>query len=353
MKPAASWTAPAERSGDGAFELTEPPGSQNACRADESGVALRLPPQSKTLAALLAALFILTASLSAVALTPSEEALRKILGEGTPVPIPLWPGQPPKFLAIAAPESVDEHARIKSVSVPTMSVYLPPADKRTGTAIIVCAGGGYGGLDWRTHVVYAAEVFVPKGVAVIGLKYRTRPPHLGDNASIQALTLLDAQRAVRLVRHRAAEWGIDPKKVGVAGYSAGANLAMNLAANFDAGQSQAADPVERQSCRPDFAVGLGTWHWRKPENPFKFPTNAPPVYLVHATTDKPIEIAQNIVADLKKLGVPARLDLFEEGGHGVGNLIPQRVKNGFPPAKWPELLLEWLASGPKPTSSSP
>jgi acetyl esterase/lipase len=248
---------------------------------------------------------------------------------------------------------VAENARIRNVSVPTMSVYLPPADKRTGMAVIVCAGGGYGGLDWRTHVVYAAEVFVPKGVAVIGLKYRTRPPHLGDNASIQALTLLDAQRAVRLVRHRAAEWDIDPKRVGVAGYSAGANLAMNLAANFDAGQPQAADPVERQSCRPDFAVGLGTWHWRKPENPFKFPTNAPPVYLVHATTDKPVEIAQNIVADLKRLGVPARLDLFEEGGHGVGNLIPQRVKHGFPPAKWPELLLEWLATGPKAAPSSP
>ena len=120
-----------------------------------------------------------------------------------------------------------------------------------------------------------------------------------------------------------------------------------------AGQPQAADPVERQSCRPDFAVGLGTWHWRKPENPFKFPTNAPPVYLVHATTDKPVEIAQNIVADLKRLGVPARLDLFEEGGHGVGNLIPQRVKHGFPPAKWPELLLEWLATGPRTEATSP
>ena len=296
---------------------------------------------------------LLLLALPVAALTPSEEALRQILGERTPVPIPLWTGQPPKFLTNAPPETVDEHARIKSVSVPTLSVYLPPADKRTGMAVIVCAGGGYGGLDWRTHVHFAAEVFLPKGVAVIGLKYRTRPPHLGDNASIQALTLLDAQRAVRMVRHRAAEWGIDPRKVGVAGYSAGANLAMNLTANFDAGDAKATDPVERQSCRPDFAVGLGTWHWRKPENPFKFSPNAPPVYLVHATTDKPVEIAQNIVADLKKLGVPARLDLFEEGGHGVGNLIPQRVKHGFPPAKWPELLLEWLASGPRTGTNSP
>ena len=192
-----------------------------------------------------ALLLLLWLVLPTAALTPSEEALRDVLGEGTPVPVPLWAGQPPKFLTNAPPETVDEHARIKSVSVPTLSVSLPPKDKRTGMAIIVCAGGGYGGLDWRTHVHFAAEVFNAQGVAVIGLKYRTRPPHLGDNASIQALTLLDAQRAVRLVRHRSAEWGIDPRKVGVAGYSAGANLAMNLAANFDAGDAQATDPVER------------------------------------------------------------------------------------------------------------
>ncbi len=148
------------------------------------------------------------------------------------------------------------------------------------------------------------------------------------------------------MKHRAAEWGLDPEKIGVAGYSAGANLAMNLAANFDAGDPDAADPVERLSSRPAFAVGLGTWHWRKPENPFVFRKDSPPVYLVHATTDKPVEIAENIVADLKALGVPARLDLFEEGGHGVGNLIPQRVKAGFPPAKWPQLLVEWLAEDP-------
>ena len=346
---AAFWTAPAERSGDGALAScgAEMGRGPNHCAEGQCGVALRLPPLSKTLPALLTALFILSASIPAAALTPSEEALRHVLGEGTPVPIPLWTGQPPKFLTNTPPESVDEHARIKGVSVPTLSVYFPPADKRTGMAIIVCAGGGYGGLDWRTHVHFAAAVFNPKGVTVIGLKYRTRPPHLGDNASIQALTLLDAQRAVRLVRHRAAEWGIEPGKVGVVGYSAGANLAMNLAANFDAGDAQATDPVERLSCRPDFAVGLGTWHWRKPENPFKFPPTAPPVYLVHATKDEPVAIAQNIVADLKRLGVPARLDLFAEGGHGVGNLIPQRVQHGFPPTKWPELLLQWLAERPK------
>lgn len=291
---------------------------------------------------LLSLLFL--ASTAFAELTPSESELIKQLGPGTPEPIPLWSGKPPQFMENAAPEVIKDNQIIQSVSVPTITPYLPPKDKRNGMAIVVCAGGGYGGHAWKTHVVYAAQVFNPMGVAVIGLKYRTRPPHLLPNEGIQALTLLDARRAMRLVRHRAAEWGLDPAKIGVAGYSAGANLAMNLAANFDLGDPQATDPIERLSSRPDFAVGLGTWHWRKPDNPFVFKANSPPVYLVHATTDKPVEIATNIIADLKKLGVPARLDLFEEGGHGVGNLIPTRVKHNFPGAQWPKLLVEWLDS---------
>ncbi|QDU25177.1 Acetylxylan esterase precursor [Anatilimnocola aggregata] len=278
----------------------------------------------------------------------SEALLKKILGAGTPEPIRLWEGEPPKFLKDGPAEEVDDHGRIKLVTVPTISVYLPPAEKRTGQAIVVCAGGGYGGLDWRTHVVYAADVFVPKGVAIIGLKYRLRPPHKVDNAGIQQLTLLDAQRAIRLVRSRAKEWGLDPQQIGIAGYSAGANLAMNAAANFDAGDPESADPIERISCRPDFAVGLATWHWRQKESPFTFRADSPPVFLVHATNDgingggAPIELPREIEADLTRLKVPVHFAVFDEGAHGVGNLIPQRVKNGFAPAKWPELLLEWL-----------
>lgn len=272
--------------------------------------------------------------------------------------IPLWPGAPPQFLADAAPETRDERGVIRGVTVPSITVYPADAEKRNGVALIVCAGGGYGGLDWKTHVDYAAEVFNPLGVTIVGLKYRLRPPHRVDNAGIQALTLLDAKRAVRLVRHRAAEWGIDPDRIGIAGYSAGGNLAMNLAASFDGGDSAAADPVERHSSRPDFAVGLATWHWRESRSPFHFGKDAPPVFLVHATNDgvpgpdgrvggAPIGLVREIERDLKALGVPVKLAVFDEGGHGVGNLIPQRVKNGFPPARWPWLLLEWLDTLPK------
>jgi acetyl esterase/lipase len=286
---------------------------------------------------------------------PAELALRKLLGESTPRPIALWSGKPPKFVDNAPPETVDANARIRMVSVPSISVYLPPRGKGTGMAIIVCPGGGYGALDWKTHVVYAADYFVPRGVAVVGLKYRTRPPHAVDNAGIQSIALLDAKRALRTVRSRAREWHIDPDKVGIVGYSAGANLAMNLAANFDAGDEQATDPVERLSSRPDFAVGIATWHWGKKESPFGFHKDTPPVFLVHASNDgisggAPIEMPKAIEADLEKLGVPVHLQVFDEGAHGVGNLIPQRVKNGFPPAKWPELLLKWLERLPDPKS---
>jgi acetyl esterase/lipase len=281
------------------------------------------------------------------ALTPAELELKRLLGEGTPDPILLWTGTPPRFVEHAPPETVTDHPSIRNVSVPTISVYLPPAEKCTGMAIIICAGGGYGGLDWKTHVVYAARVFNARGVAVVGLKYRTRPPNGKSNEDIQAIAWLDAKRAVRLVRQRAKEWGINPDQVGVAGYSAGANLARNLAANFDAGEAQAADPVERQSSRPDFVIGLATWHWRQKQSPFKFGTNTPPVFLVHATNDgieggAPIELPRAIRDDLKRLGTPVRMVEFDEGAHGVGNLIPQRVEHGFPPAKWPELFLQWF-----------
>ncbi len=301
----------------------------------------------------LISLFTLTTTARGQSAAAGEIALRKRVDDSTPNAISLWSIRPRQGPEDPPAEVVDEHARIQMVTVPAITPYLPPEGSGNGMAVIVCPGGGYGSLDWKTHVVYAADVFVPKGVAVIGLKYRTRPPHKLDNAEIQALTLLDAQRAVRLVRERAVEWRIDPHQIGIVGYSAGANLAMNLAANFDDGDPQADDPVERHSSRPDFAVGLATWHWRQKESPFRFGPKTPPVFLVHATNDglnggAPIELPKAIAADLTQIGVPVKLEIFDEGGHGVGNLIPQRVKNGFPPAQWPDLLLKWLAMLPKP-----
>lgn len=108
----------------------------------------------------------------------------------------LWPDKPPQFMENAPPETRGENGQFRNVTVPSIELFLPPADNRNGMALIVCAGGGYGSLDWKTHVIYAAEVFNRMGVAVIGLKYRLRPPHKLDNAGIQALTLLDRKSVV-------------------------------------------------------------------------------------------------------------------------------------------------------------
>lgn len=264
-----------------------------------------------------------------------------------PIVRALWPTVAARGAANPPAELVDTNGRLRCVSTPAIGVWLPPKEKNTGRALIVCAGGGYGGLDWTTHVIHAAPVFNARGVALIGLKYRTGLPGDADREVVRARALLDAQRAVRMVRRLAPDWGLDPHAIGIAGYSAGANVAMNLAANFDFGDPHAADPTERESCRPNFAVGIATWHWRQKESPFRFPTNAPPVFLVHATNDgigggAPIEMPRAIESDLRKLGVPVRFAVFDEGGHGVGNLLPNRVRAGFPPTQWPDLLLRWL-----------
>jgi acetyl esterase/lipase len=258
-----------------------------------------------------------------------------------------------KAVAPVSPETVNENGLIGNVSEPTISLYLPQKNQGAGIALIIFAGGGYGVLDWKTHVVFTAQVFNPKGVTVIGLKYRTCPPYLVSNEDIQAITLQDAKRAIRIVRHRAEEWNIDPSKIGIAGYSAGANLAMNLAANFDAGDVNSIDPIERESSRPDFVIGLATWHWQKKESPFTFRRDTPPVFLVHATDDgiAPIELPRAIENDLKMLSVSVHMEVFPEGGHAVCDLIPPRVNNDFPAAKWPDLFLHWFQGLRSPSAN--
>jgi len=289
-------------------------------------------------------------------LTASEKKLIAIFGPETPRPILLWPHEPPKAIDDAPPEVVTPEGRIKVVSTPSISVYLPLEGKRTGMALIMCPGGGYGGLDWLTHMVGSATCLVPEGIAVIGLKYRLCNPY-PVNRDIQKIALLDVQRAVRMVRSRAVEWGIDPGKIGVVGYSAGANLTMVLAGNFGDGDPQSPDPVERVSCRPDFVAGCATWHWRELKSPFVFRKDSPPTFLVHAINDgvpnaegkiggAPIQLPQEIKAQLEQLGVPVRMEVFNEGGHGVGNLIPTRYQNGFPGAQWPKLLVKWHSTLP-------
>lgn len=260
---------------------------------------------------------------------------------------PLWPDKPPRFTENAPPEQTSPEGKITRISIPSITVYLPAREKNTGLALIMCPGGGYGSMGWPNHVIDAAAYFIPRGIAVIGLKYRTSPPNK-ITPEDRSIPLLDVQRAVRTVRLHANEWHI--RQIGVVGFSAGANLAITLAGNFDAGDPASPDPVEKKSCRPDFIVGSSTWHWRKKTSPFTSRKDTPPVFLVHATNDgikgggAPIELPYAIKAQLDALGVPVQMDIYDQGAHGVGNLIPQRVAHGYPPTKWPEHLQAWLAT---------
>jgi len=271
-----------------------------------------------------------------------------------PPATPLWPSTPPKGVENAAPEIVMKNGEFENVCIPTMSVYLTPKETNTGMALIICPGGGYHALDWTTHVVDAALYFLPRGITVIGLKYRTNPPN-AITMDDRSIPLLDVKRAVQIARNQAVAWGIDPHKIGVVGYSAGADLAMTLASQFDEGDASSSDPITRLSNRPDFVVGCATWHWREKNSPYTFPKDTPPVFLVHATNDglpnqdgriggAPIDLPYAIRRQLEALGIPVRIDVYNEGAHGVGNLIPQRVEHNFPPAKWPEHLQAWLES---------
>src|SRR6266511_3204803 len=148
---------------------------------------------------------------------------------------PLWPKEVPGALGD------------KDADKPTLSIYLPPADKATGAAVVVCPGGGYGGLALDHEGKQPAEWLNGIGVAAFVLKYRVAPYR-------HPVPLQDAQRAVRTVRARAKEWNLDAQRVGVWGFSAGGHLASTVGTHFDDGKADAADPVERTSCRPDFLI---------------------------------------------------------------------------------------------------
>jgi len=201
----------------------------------------------------------------------------------TPTPnevIRLWPGDAPNLVPGGRSETV-VNERYRNVSLPQLFVYLPPNDKARGTALIICAGGGYRHLGMCIHVENIVKLFNDQGIAVFGLKYRTK---YGDNDVIED-ALADGKRAVRIVRSRAAEWGIDPKRIGVQGYSAGGNLCLNLASRYDQGDPGSDDPLERLSSRPDFVVLMCPWPYTQKLDDFPFDKNSPPTFIASAKDD--------------------------------------------------------------------
>jgi acetyl esterase/lipase len=277
--------------------------------------------------------------------------------------VPIWPGIVPDPQPVSGPENETKIIKdplvagrpwiaVGNVSRPTMTVYSPKGTN-TGVAVVVFPGGGYWALAIDLEGTEVCDWLTSKGVTCVLLKYRVpggsgkyldSSPKSGPYPkSPQALE--DAQRTLGLVRFHAAEWHIDPHKIGVLGFSAGGHLAAAMSIHFERRLYTAVDAADKESCRPDFAVALYPGHLSKYAKPselnpdIRVTRQAPPTFLLQ-DEDDPVDDVENSLdyyAALKKAGVPVEMHLYAQGGHAFGL---RRTK--FPVTAWPQLVEAWL-----------
>ena len=266
--------------------------------------------------------------------------------------VPLWPGTPPD--AQFGPPANTETAQsgdIGNVSRPTMTLY-PPKGNNTGAAVVVFPGGGYQILAIDLEGVEVCDWLTSKGIACVLLKYRVpySGPHWDERCKCHMnpkapMALQDAQRTVGLVRFHAAEYHIDPHKIGVLGFSAGGHLSAAISTHFDKRLYPPVDAADKESCRPDFAVALYPGHLWIDDKKFELNPDVPvtrrtpPTFLLQAENDPVDNINHSLVyyMALKNAGVPVEMHLYAQGGHAFG-LRPTR----FPITRWPRLVETWL-----------
>ena len=262
----------------------------------------------------------------------------------------VWPGKVPGETGKVGPEKVlplkpgeKKVKRLTDVSRPTLTVYRPAKDRDTGTAVVIAPGGGYHILAWDLEGEEVAAWLNSIGVTGIILKYRVprRPGEARDKPPPGPLQ--DAQRALSLVRSKAGEWGIDPKRIGMLGFSAGGDLTARTATNFDRRAYEPSDDIDKVSCRPDFAVLIYPGYLVRKGTlelapAIRVSKQTPPAFFVHANDDPvtPLNSVAMYVA-LKKAGVSAELHVYASGGHGFG-LRPSK----HPCSTWPKRCEEWL-----------
>jgi acetyl esterase/lipase len=263
-----------------------------------------------------------------------------------PVRIVLWEGGAP-----GTPATQPENE-------PVLFLYRPATDVAMKTAVVVCPGGGYRHLAMDHEGRQIAEWFNKLGVTACVLQYRNN-----SSGHQHPVPMLDGQRAIRTVRSRAAEWGVDPQRIGVMGFSAGGHLASTLATHFDDGRSDASDAVERAGSRPDFLIlcypvismtqaymhrgsrenllGLEPDEAlaRSLSNETQVTAQTPPTFIFQTDADTAVP-AENCVAfylALRRAGVPAEMHIYQDGKHGVG-----LARDVPATSTWPDRLRDWL-----------
>ena len=260
---------------------------------------------------------------------------------------PLWPNGAPGALGQTEADQ------------PSLTPYLPPAEKATGAAVVVFPGGGYGHLAVDHEGRQVAEWLNQHGVAAFVVRYRLGPKYR------HPIMLGDAQRALRTVRARAGTWGVDPARVGILGFSAGGHLASTAGTHFDAGKAGAADSIERASSRPDFmiliypVITMTDEHTHQgskrnllgsePDpklvtllsNEKQVKSTTPPVFLVHTTDDSAVPVENSLLfyAAARRAKVPVEMHVFETGRHGFGLGQSNPVLS-----RWPDLAVSWMTS---------
>jgi len=295
------------------------------------------------------ALLLLAAMASSTGLSAQQPAWQPAPGHLT---LPVWPGAAPGATA-NAPAEIDTTSakdnliagkplvRLGNVSVPTLTLYKANGVGGAAPAVVVFPGGGYNILAIDLEGTEVCDWLNSAGIACVLLKYRV--PNSGPYPKSSA-ALQDAQRSLGIVRAHAAEWGIDPNRVGALGFSAGAHLVAALSTHFDQRLYTPLDAADALSCRPDFAVVVYPGYLALADKNFAAnsdinPTaNTPPTFIVQAEDD-PVHIENSTVyfLQLKNAKVPAELHIYAEGGHGYG-----LSRTALPVTTWPQSVETWL-----------
>jgi acetyl esterase/lipase len=295
--------------------------------------------------------------------------------------MPIWPGAAPDQQPVAGPEFAETSGKsdlvagrpmvgVSNVTRPTMTIYSPKG-KNTGAAIVVFPGGGYQGLAIDLEGTEVCDWLTPKGITCVLLKYRVTNvgpyPKSGPYPE-SPMALEDAQRTMGLLRLRAAEWHIDPHKIGVLGFSAGGHLSAAISTHFAKRLYPPVDAADKESCRPDFAVAIypghlslsaAEWDARQGVKRFVVPhspaadihlglnpevpvtSRTPPTFLLQAEDDH-VDSADDSLAyyiALRNAGVPVEMHLYAQGGHAFGL---RRTK--YPITGWPQLVETWMGT---------